>query len=126
MLWPVFSMDFTSSTSSHSHPHPILSFYLYLLHHLLILHHLPDLYLPSHPGLGCQRNHTLSFAAVDSLRHRRLAERLGINLTSPEPHNTAVVILDTQREAHFIMDAPLSKAALAAFVLNYTSGSLDR
>ncbi|XP_042875238.1 thioredoxin domain-containing protein 11-like isoform X3 [Penaeus japonicus] len=81
---------------------------------------------PDITGLGCQKNHTLSYAAVDSLRHRRLAERLGINLTSPEPHNTAVVILDTQREAHFVMDAPLSKASLAAFVLNYTSGSLGR
>lgn len=77
-------------------------------------------------GLGCRTNKTLSFVALDSLQHRDVARRLGIDLSSREPANTAAVIVDVQREAHFILDASLSKHALAAFILNYTNGMLDR
>ena len=77
-------------------------------------------------GLGCRTNKTLSFLAVDSLHHQDMASRLGVNLSSRDPPNTAAVIVDVEREAHFILDASLSKHTLAAFILNYTHGLLDR
>ncbi|KAG0730339.1 Thioredoxin domain-containing protein 11 [Chionoecetes opilio] len=78
-------------------------------------------------GLGCRTNKTLSFLALDSLHHQDVAERLGVNLSSlSSPPNTAALIVDVKREAHFILDASLSKHTLAAFILNYTHGLLDR
>ncbi|KAK7077199.1 hypothetical protein SK128_004047 [Halocaridina rubra] len=77
-------------------------------------------------GLGCKTNKTLSFVAVDSLQHKNVAERLGINMTAREPSNTAAVIVDLERETHFVMDATLSKPTLVNFILNYTNGLLDK
>nr|XP_053655636.1 thioredoxin domain-containing protein 11-like isoform X3 [Cherax quadricarinatus] len=81
---------------------------------------------PDITGLGCKTNKTLTFVAVDSLRHGDVAEKLGVNLTTREPQKTAAVIVDVAREAHFIMDASLSKLTLANFIINYTHGLLDR
>ncbi|XP_071521287.1 thioredoxin domain-containing protein 11 isoform X2 [Panulirus ornatus] len=81
---------------------------------------------PDVTGLGCKTNKTLAFVAVDSLHHKNIAERLGVNVSAQEPPNTAAVIVDLQREGHFIMDASLSKLTLANFIINYTQGLLDR
>nr|XP_045596949.1 thioredoxin domain-containing protein 11-like isoform X2 [Procambarus clarkii] len=81
---------------------------------------------PDVTGLACKKNKTLTFLAVDSLHHRDVAEKLGVNLTAREPHDTATVIVDVEREAHFIMDASLSKLTLANFIINYTNGLLER
>lgn len=64
--------------------------------------------------------------ALDSLHHQDVASRLGVHLSSRDPPNTAAVIVDVEREAHFILDASLSKYTLASFILNYTHGLLDR
>ena len=55
-----------------------------------------------------------------------MALRLGINMTAKEPPNTAAVIVDFEKETHFVMDATLSKPTLVNFILNYTNGLLDR
>lgn len=81
---------------------------------------------PPLTGLGCKTNKTLAFIAIDSLHHKNVAERLGINMTAKEPSNTAAVIVDLERETHFILDAALSKPTLVNFILNYTNGLLDR
>ncbi|XP_042230966.1 thioredoxin domain-containing protein 11-like isoform X2 [Homarus americanus] len=91
----------------------------------------PALLKDQHPapdvtGLGCKTNRTLSFVALDTLHHKDVAERLGVNLTTKDLSNTAAVIVDLQKESHFIMDASLSKMTLANFIINYTHGLLDR
>ncbi|KAK4316919.1 hypothetical protein Pmani_011968 [Petrolisthes manimaculis] len=81
---------------------------------------------PDVVGLGCKTNRTMSFIAVDSLRHKDVAEKLGVNLTTREPPNTVAVIVDSQKESHFILDASLSKQTLANFIIDYTKGHVDR
>lgn len=68
----------------------------------------------------------MSFIAVDSLLHKDVAEKLGVNLTAKEPPNTAAVIVDFLKEAHFILDASLSKQTLANFIIDYSKGHVDR
>lgn len=77
-------------------------------------------------GLGCKTNNTLSFVAIDSMRHKDVAQRIGLNLTAKQPHKTAAVIVDSKEEVHFILDASVNKKTLVNFILNYTSRELDR
>lgn len=81
---------------------------------------------PALTGLGCRTNKSLSFVAIDSLHNKNMALRLGVNMTAREPRNTAAVIVDLEKETHFVMDASLSKPTLVNFILNYTNGLLDR
>ena len=52
--------------------------------------------------------------------------RVGVNLSTSEPANTAAVILDSNRESHFLLQKPLSQQTLVNFILNYTNGLLER
>ncbi|CAL4105676.1 unnamed protein product [Meganyctiphanes norvegica] len=91
--------------------------------HALLKELTPD---ESITGLGCKTNKTLSFVAVDSLRHNDVAQRMGLNLTAKHPHKTGAVIVDTKNDVHFILDVSVNKQTLVNFILNYTSGELDR
>ncbi|XP_018016273.1 thioredoxin domain-containing protein 11 isoform X2 [Hyalella azteca] len=75
-------------------------------------------------GHACISNRTLKFGVIDSKLHADMAVRWGLNKTTTRQNGA--VLVDLERETHYVLDADLSAASLAAFVANFTQGLLDR
>ncbi|XP_063995594.1 thioredoxin domain-containing protein 11 [Diachasmimorpha longicaudata] len=74
---------------------------------------------------ACNNNRSLSFIAIDSLTYFHFAEGLGIDLLRME-NTTAVVILDSLQESHYLMDEDLGRESLIKFINEFSNGSLQR
>ncbi|XP_075231558.1 thioredoxin domain-containing protein 11 [Lycorma delicatula] len=80
---------------------------------------------PEFVGLDCKSNHTLSLLAMDSNIYEHFADGLGIDL-SKYPEKTAVLIFNSEQESVYVMDKPITVENLQEFILNFTSGRIER
>lgn len=76
-------------------------------------------------GLGCTGNKTLSFLAFDSLQLHHFAERLGVDVLHRKD-KSAVLIVDPQSEAQYILKGEINKASLTKFIKDYVTNNLPR
>ncbi|KAF2367428.1 Thioredoxin-like fold [Trinorchestia longiramus] len=81
--------------------------------------------LDSLAGGACRSNRTLQFGVLDSRLHADLGSRWGLTWTHHD-HASGAVLVDLSRQAHYVLQEPVSAASLAAFLVNFSEGLLDR
>lgn len=78
-------------------------------------------------GLSCRTNRTVLFYAMDVINHSVFAERLGINATElAHTKKPALIIIDKKDEKSYFFKKPFTKSFVAEFIVNYTTGDIER